>query len=208
MDMQAVLERISQREADLGLSDSEVSQVAGSRDLIRNWRRAAREGRTIQARHGSLVDIAGKLGVTLAWLVDGDHTSPAPIKPSGFAAPVTGFSFTPGPTRQDDTPAIAALRAVMTPGVNTPASYEVAVDMPAHAICRGDILVADMSRLPKSGDLALATMQGDGDDITTIVRLAEPWAILHDGSRAILHNISDSAIILRHPIVGLIRRNT
>lgn len=118
MDMIALLDRISARAAALKLSESELSMAAGSRDLIRNWRRAAREGREIQARHSSLADIAAKLGVSTAWLIEGDSSDDDnnPTQPAGFAEPIASFEFRPTPPRADDPEPIAAIRAVMGSG--------------------------------------------------------------------------------------------
>lgn len=208
MDMIALLDRISARAAALKLSESELSMAAGSRDLIRNWRRAAREGREIQARHSSLADIAAKLGVSTAWLIEGDSSDDDnnPTQPAGFAEPIASFEFRPTPPRADDPEPIAAIRAVMAPGVSTPATFEVREDMPWLSICRGDILVVDLSRLAKSGDLALASIATDSTENTAIVRVAEPWAIEGPGHAPRLHHLSSGQVNIRYPVVGLIRK--
>lgn len=203
MDMNAVLERISAKRAELGLSDAELSQVAGSRDLIRNWRRAARDGHTIQARHGSLEAIATRLGVSLAWLTTGEAGPNGDLV--GFSEAITSFVMAPTAPRGDEPQSIAAIRAVMPSSTSTPATFKAHEDMPWFAICGGDILVADLARLPKSGDLALATIQRGGGETTTVVRIAEPWAIEGPLHAPTLHSLATAAIIVRHPIVGIIR---
>lgn len=72
-----ILARIDQaREMSSGkpLSDQAISSLATGKprgDLIRNWRRAVREGRETSARLDSLGAVAEVLGVSKEWLATG-----------------------------------------------------------------------------------------------------------------------------------------
>lgn len=73
MDMGQILERISARAQQLGLSEQGLAKAAGmSKDGIRNWRRrfeAGEEG--AGANVGSISKVAQALGVSELWLLHG-----------------------------------------------------------------------------------------------------------------------------------------
>lgn len=72
MNMQEILNRIDERLAATGLSDAKASSMAtGSKDTIRNWRRAIDRGQEPGATIGSLGKLADVLQCQLPWLVGG-----------------------------------------------------------------------------------------------------------------------------------------
>jgi hypothetical protein len=73
MKLEEVLNRIDAVAAPRNLSDRELSLAAGgSPDLIRNWRRAVKEGKEARgARPRSIEAIARELGVSGDWLMSG-----------------------------------------------------------------------------------------------------------------------------------------
>ncbi len=80
MNMQEILTRIDERLAATGLSDAKASFAAtGSKDTIRNWRRALRDGREVGATTGSLAKLADVLDCQLPWLVGGDAEAAASV---------------------------------------------------------------------------------------------------------------------------------
>jgi phage repressor protein C with HTH and peptisase S24 domain len=73
MDMTAILGRIDLMREALKISDRKLSMAAGlSSEGIRNWRRRLETGdETAGANMRSLERIAGALGVSTAWLIEG-----------------------------------------------------------------------------------------------------------------------------------------
>lgn len=79
MGMKEILDRISERSAQLGLSENALSLKAGlSRDGIRNWRRRLERGEEAAgATISALAGVAGALGVSETWLLHGIGEPPA-----------------------------------------------------------------------------------------------------------------------------------
>ena len=86
--MKEILARIDRRHAKLKTTDASASRAAtGSPDLIRNWRRAAKDGKNPGASTSTLAKLADALRTNFLWLADGqgneDETA-APDKPLRF----------------------------------------------------------------------------------------------------------------------------
>lgn len=209
MDLSAVLRRIAERGAALSLSESAISGRAGSKDMIRNWRRSVESGTPLNVKLASLDAVARELGVTTEWLIRGEGPQERPGRPpadraSGFSDQAVPFTFPVRPADpQGPQPALAA---VFGPG--SLAGYRIAVDLPAFSLCAGDVLVADMSRLPTTGELAVARLidEGDGTAQTLVVRYLPPF--LPGGrlaSDANLWRIDQPGMTVRFPVIGSIR---
>lgn len=105
MDMQKLVERIDLRLGALGMTASEASERAtGSKDTIRNWKRAAKTGSKTGATVRALEPVARVLETSVSWLVEendegGPHLSGAvPIVPSpplSYAGIVQAGDFRP-----------------------------------------------------------------------------------------------------------------
>lgn len=68
MDMAEVLRLIDERIAALDTSDAAVSfEATGSKDTIRNWRRAVSEGRKVGANTAKLQAVGRVLGIDLSF---------------------------------------------------------------------------------------------------------------------------------------------
>jgi hypothetical protein len=207
MDMKAILDRITARRTALGLSETGLSLQAGSRDLIRNWRRALERDQDISARHDSLDAIAKALSVSTAWLVgEADATPQATAAPQGMAEPAEPFVFAPQPVRDSDPQGF--LRAIWGRAVTTPATYRLAAALPAFALGVGDVLIADLGRLPQPGELALVTIINDATatSITTVRRYLPPYLSggVMDADNPPLR-IDQPGVTVRYPIVGSLR---
>ena len=72
MDLRDILPRIERRLQDMGLSAQAASERAGSKDLIRNWRRSVKAGKPAGMTTGSLLSLADVLKTTEAWLLTGE----------------------------------------------------------------------------------------------------------------------------------------
>jgi transcriptional regulator with XRE-family HTH domain len=207
MDMKAILDRITARRTALGLSETGLSLQAGSRDLIRNWRRALERDQDISARHDSLDAIAKALKVSTAWLVgEAEPAAPTPAAPPGMAEPAEPFTFAPQPVRDSDPQGF--LRAIWGRAVTTPATYRLAAALPAFALGVGDVLIADLGRLPQPGELALVTIinEATATSITTVRRYLPPYLAggASDADNPPLR-IDQPGVTVRYPIVGALR---
>lgn len=85
MQMRDVLGRIDQRLAKLGKSDAGASREAtGSPDLIRNWRRAVKDGKNPGASTLTMGKLAAVLETNAPWLMENAGDEDALAAPSGL----------------------------------------------------------------------------------------------------------------------------
>lgn len=205
MKIADVLTRIEARRSALNLSESAVSAAGGSRDLIRNWRRAVAGGRTIQARHESLVAIAQALDVPLDWLINGGDALPT-MASTGFAEHAAPYSLAEQPVEPGAS--YPALRALFGPEAMTPATYRINSDLPAFALVTGDVVVIDQSRLPIAGELALIRVidEEHATAATLICRYLPPF--LQSGEQNPNNpplRVDQPGVTVRHPVIGSLR---
>lgn len=209
MQMQAILDRITRRREELGLSEAAVAQKGGSRDLIRNWRRALDRGQTISARYDSLTSIARALHVSVDWLMHGTgeaEAAPARSTPPGLSEPVTPFTLAPHATREDDPQ--ASLRAIFGKAATTPGLFRINRNLPAFELAKGDVVLADLARLPEPGEIAVVTVSDDETAAATtmICRYLPPYLTLGKiGPSVPTLRIDDPGVTVRYPVVGSIR---
>jgi transcriptional regulator with XRE-family HTH domain len=207
MQMQAILDRISGRRAELGLSEAALSEKGGSRDLIRNWRRALDKGQVINARYDSLALIARALNVSEDWLIHGKGEVKAEDIPlPGMSEAATPFTLKPHATRLDDPQ--AALRAIFGPTAATPALFRVNADLPGFELAAGDVVLADLARLPSPGEIALASVVDDltASAVTMVCRYLPPFLVAGSiGPQLQTMRVDDPGVTVRYPVVGSIR---
>lgn len=207
MNMQAILERIAARSAELGISEAALSQKGGSRDLIRNWRRALEKGQTVNARYSSLAQIARALNVSEDWLLHGKTGAALTARSDrGMAESASPFKLRPVETNPDDT--MAQIRAIFGHHVTTPGLFRVNSDLPAFQFAIGDIVLADLARLPEPGEIALVSLTDEisARSTTTLWRYVPPYLIGGQlGHSARMMRIDDPGVTVRHPVVGSIR---
>ena len=208
MEMKAVLDRITARREALGMSEAALSARAGSRDLIRNWRRAMDKGQDINARHDSLEAIARALNVTVAWLTDdaAPPTADRSAQANGMAETAAPYAIAPQPVTPDDPQAI--LRALWGRVATTPATFRLAAALPAFGLGAGDVLVADLARLPQPGELALVTMTEDdtASAATMVCRYLPPFLTggsMTDETQPL--RVDRPGVTVRYPIIGALR---
>jgi transcriptional regulator with XRE-family HTH domain len=207
MQMRAILDRITLRREELGLSEAAVAQKGGSRDLIRNWRRALDKGQTISARYDSLQLIARALGVSEDWLIHGKgQVQPAMPRVTGMSESVMPFSFDSDQSSAADS--LRAVRAIFDGAATTPGLFKVGRNLPAFEIASGDVVLADLARLPEPGELALVSVTDDqtATSKTLICRYLPPYLTLGKiGPDVAMLRVDDSGVTVRHPVVGSIR---
>lgn len=194
MNVQEILSRVEERLSTIGMSAAEASrQATGSPDLIRNWSRRDKGGPSAT----SLAKLAPILGVTVGWLMDGETDRQ-----------VTGMSedaasFTPKPGSHNPIAEIFT-----SSGQNVAMTHRVSVAMPAFGMLPGDLLVCDLSRLPRPGELAIATVTDEeaGSAISLVRRYLPPWLLSGElTSDPKLERTDLLGVTIRYPIVGVIR---
>ncbi len=89
MDMRGLISRIDKRLEVMGLTHTEASRTAtGSTDTIRNWRRAAAEGKTTGATQDKLEAVARVLHTKFLWLTTGVGPEDAGRDEEGTSVPI------------------------------------------------------------------------------------------------------------------------
>jgi hypothetical protein len=207
MQMQAILDRITARLTELGLTESAVSAKGGSRDLIRNWRRALEKGHAINARHDSLGKIAAALHVSEEWLIHGKGSVTAKRPPTpGLAEAATPFTLHTHASRADDPQ--GALRAIFGKTATSPALFRINTDLPGFELAKGDVVLTDLARLPAAGEIALVqiTDEETASATTMVCRYLPPFLVAGGiGTQVQTIRIDDPGVTVRYPVVGSIR---
>ena len=203
MKISGILERITVRAQELGLSDNALSQKAtGSNATIRNWRRAEQEGRDVGPQLTTLRSVANALNVSVDYLLG---ETPQSQVAKGFSEHAVPFALAEAATSPEDPQ--RSLRALFGTAIITPATYRVGQFLPQFSIRAGDVLVCDLSRLPQPGELALASvMDSDtGTAATIIARYLPPWLILGAECTTPPLRVDDPSVTVRCPIGGVLR---
>lgn len=210
MNISDILARIDARRAEIGMSERNLAVVAGSADTIRNWRRAARDGRQISPRLATLEALAAELRVSVDYL-----TSPStePVTPRNPEKPTRGFreGAVPFEVRATATPDDAPdhlLRQIFGAKARTPSSLKLLVDLPAFGLLANDVVVIDLARLPEPGELALVTIADDGTGTSAsgVFRYLPPFLAAGDARQASdLLRLDQPGVTARAAVIGSIR---
>lgn len=205
MRLNDLLDRIDAIAEPRRLSDQQVSLMAGSKDVLRNWRRAAAKGKELHPRLETIAEIAHGLGVPLRYLT-GDDGTPEPVSVAGFHEGAATYDLCPYPVAEEDPQ--GTIRAIFGPRALTPATYQVGEPLPAFQLEPGDILICDMARLPNAGELALVNRFEDGLDrqVTEVRRYLPPFLLSGSctGNPDIIR-IDAPGVAIRFPVIGSIR---
>lgn len=179
MAIKDIIQRIDLRRAELGLGDLEVSRRAGNKDLIRNWRRAARGGTELSPRIDSLHSVAKVLQVTVEWLVDGTGGT-EPARQHGFSDADAAIWVAAHHEGLD----AAALLHSLAPGARRPVAYQLSRNQPGLALLRGDVLVIDQLREARSGDTVVVNFDenANGQPVTLVRRYLPPYLVGADAT--------------------------
>lgn len=207
MDLKAVIARIEIKRTELGLSEASVAVSGGSRDLIRNWRRSIANGKGIQAKYESLSAIAAALGVDTDWLINGDTDNNATTaRAYGFSELAAPYEF-----QEQIVPAHSAqpsLHAIFGKTATTPATYIITHDLPVFALLAGDVILVDLSRAPKPGELTIVSQFDDehATSITSVFRYFPPFLQNgHSRQDEIPLRIDQPGVTVRYPVIGSMR---
>jgi hypothetical protein len=205
MRLNDLLDRIDAVAGPRRLSDQQVSLMAGSKDVLRNWRRAAAKGKELHPRLETIAEMAHGLGVPLHVLT-GSDAAPDAAAAQAFHEGAATYHLQPYPVAAEDPQ--ASLRAIFGPRALTPATYQVGEPLPAFQLEPGDILVCDMARLPNPGELALVNRFDEGlDNQATEVRRYLPPFLLSGScaARPDIIRIDEPGVAVRFPVIGSIR---
>ena len=206
MNIKQILLRIDEKAKPLGLTDTQLSLLVGSKDLVRNWRRAAEQGKDIGTRTDSLQGVAKALGVSFEWLTTGNGSVDRPAAVMGFSESAMPYELQKFQTKADDPQ--GTLRSIYGPMATTPATFKLTTSLPGFALMAGDVLVVDLARVPSPGDLALVTITDDEttESNTVVRRYLPPYLAAGEGANPISPMRMDQiGVTVRYPVVGVMR---
>ena len=178
------------------ISDSSLGRdLGGSKDTVRNWRRAMTDGTPdsgINARFTpKLLEVADKYG------------APVPISarpsPPGFAeAAVREWQPTPDFK-------IETMISIVAPNARQPSTFKLSVAIPEFFYQVGDILIIDQGRTAESGQIVIANKidHFTSDAETLIGRLITPYLV----PPGIVHTpiLIDKSVSIFGPVIASLR---
>lgn len=205
----ATFARIQTLAADRGLSLRGLSLRAGlSDDFLRSWqRRLDQKGGVSSIAAANLDAIARALGVSTQQLRQHDTpVEPAPHPAPGFAEDaVEPFTMPPAPDVSGD--ASSLLRALF-PGAANPFAYRLKTALPAFALLAGDVVAADLARLPAPGEVCLCVTVDEttASATTFLARYLPPYLLSGQfGAPEPVLRVDSPGVTVRHPVVGSLR---
>ncbi len=118
----------------------------------------------------NLQKIAGVLGVSTAWLIEGDTKRDSVSEPA--ATPWDGAPRDGATTQQ-------ALMRALAPNTRQPAAYRLNLSLPDFGYIAGDVLIIDLKGKAQDGDIVIARMAdlSTGESQTLVRRLFSPYLI-------------------------------
>ncbi len=119
MDLHDILGRIDQRLAVRELSATAASERAGSKDLIRNWRRAVKDRKPAGATMTSLGKLAPVLGTSVSWLATGEGDPDQPdVGRAAIPVPLISWVSASGLELAEHVAEIGDARTVYAPALD------------------------------------------------------------------------------------------
>lgn len=191
--------------AERGTNEAAVAKKAtlghtGVRDIL--------SGRSKNPTQGTLTKIAAALEVDVS-AITGQSVAMIPARvstPSGLAESAIPFAF------QAHQIAIGRnqnpLHAIFGPDVVNAATFRVSAHQTAFGYLPGDILIADISRLPVVGEICVVTVADDETAIsaTHLRRYLPPFLAAGDPADVDqLLLIDGPGVTVRYPVIGMIR---
>lgn len=166
-------------------------------------------GKSQNPTQGTLTKIAAALEVDMAQIL-GQPVARLPIRTlanaTALAEDAVPFAFTP--TAAPPGTNLNMLQSLFGAGVSNPATFRVTTHQPAFGYLPGDVLVADISRLPTPGEICLVTIADDdtATSHTEIRRYLPPFLVAGDpSSPEQTRGLDQPGLNVRHPITGMIR---
>ena len=191
---------------DKGTNESAVAKKAALghtavRDIL--------SGKSNNPTQGTLVKIAAALEVDVAELTGQPVamiTARIANAIGGLSEAAAPYSFRPHSAAQDGNQ--NPLNSIFGPTLSNAATYRVSAHQFSFGYLPGDILVADISRLPSAGDICLVTIADDSNATSTthLRRYLPPFLAAGDPADPDqLLRVDSPGVTVRHPIVGMIR---
>jgi transcriptional regulator with XRE-family HTH domain len=199
MNIRTLVDRIAIRCRELGLSETELSRAIGSKETIRNWRRAANAGKDMSPQMKNIEQVAALLDTSVGWLTG---ASDSPTATTGFAEPtVEPFRFSE-PVLGD------ILTRFIAPDARACDTYRASESFPGFAVARGDLIVTELGGGQQNGDIVVVTMTQDHTSETTLRRLVGNWLVAEDPSQPPEPaNPNDGRIGIVATVRGIVRRS-
>lgn len=191
---------------DKGTNESAVAKKAALghtavRDIL--------TGKSNNPTQGTLIKIASALEVDVAELTG----QPVAMIPTRTATPAGGLSeaaapyaFRPHSVSQGSNQ--NPLNSIFGPALSNPATFRVSTHQLSFGYLPGDILIADISRLPSTGDICLVTVADDtrATSTTHLRRYLPPFLAAGDPADPDqLLRVDSPGVTVRYPVVGMIR---
>lgn len=192
--------------AERGTTEAALSKKAtlghtGVRDIL--------TGKSQNPTHRTLTKIAAALEVDVGQIT-GEAVATVPLRNmadvAGLAEGAVPYEFTARAPKSGSNQGL--LQAIFGGDLSNPATYRVTSHQPAFGYLAGDILVADLSRLPLTGEVCLVTIADDDTAAaaTEIMRYLPPHLLPGDPSRPDqIRRVDAPGVIVRHPVVGMLR---
>lgn len=197
MNVEQILAKIDERAPALKLTDNALSlKMSNSKDTIRNWRRAVREGKGNSGVHSASIDkLATALGVSVAWLTE---ANPKPF--SGFAENAAA------PWRPKTPASERTIKETLAPQSKRPELFQLRTGDPGFGHFAGDILIVDMNAEAKQDDLVLANIVDleTGDGHTVLRRLLPPYIVPSDPEKC-ADLIDNNRVVIMGKVVASFR---
>lgn len=204
--IEKIRENISALMQDKGTNESALAKRAmlghtAVRDIL--------SGKSNNPTQGTLAKIAAALEVEVAALT-GQPVTMLHIRGRsetlGLSESAVPYSFRPHVVAQGSNQ--NPLNSIFGSDLANPATYRVSTHQISFGYLPGDILVADISRLPSTGDICLVTVFDDSNATSTthLRRYLPPFLAAGDPADANqLLRVDSPGVTVRHPIVGMIR---
>lgn len=124
---------------------------------------------------------------------------------AGFADATAPFEFREHPADIHDPQ--RAWRSLFGTAAATPASFVLLTAQPGFGLLQGDVLICDMARVPRPGELALVTITDEdtASSVTTLRRYLPPYLPSCDISDNPPLRTDHPGVTVRYPVIGSIR---
>lgn len=204
--IEKIRENIASLIRDKGTNEAALSKKAdlgatGVRDILTGKSKNPTQ-RTLSAIAAALeVDVATITGEPAVMIPARNHRDAR-----GLSEAAMPFSFRPHAAAQGSNQ--NPLNIFFGSTLVSPATYRVSTHQPSFGYLPGDILVADISRLPTTGDICLVTVADDTNatSVTHLRRYLPPFLAAGDPADPDqLMRVDAQGVAVRAPVVGMIR---
>ena len=124
---------------------------------------------------------------------------------TGFAETAKPFEFKEHATDPQDPQ--RAWRTIFGKAAMTPATFELLHEHHGFGLFAGDVLICDMSRMPKPGELAIISFYDEehASAVTLLRRYLPPHLVSCDITENPPLRVDEAGVTVRYPVIGSIR---